>query len=51
MTIQFYNNSCYISFQVYGLTRNKKKFTLEVNMLNMHVDLLKYAVKWAAENI
>ncbi len=25
--------------------------TLEVNMLNVHVDLLKYALKCAAENI
>ncbi len=25
--------------------------TLETNMLNMHIDLLKYALKWAAENI
>ncbi len=25
--------------------------TLEVNILNVHVDLLKYALKWAAENI
>ncbi len=42
----FFHNS-----KICELNKINNYLTLEINMLNVQVDLLKYALKWAAENI